>query len=201
MHLLVEEVSRCFNWESLAAGLNHQGRFIPHKAGFSTDSTDAHAEFLLKDAGGSEVFKVQLRLSLREVGVCINLRPLPGEHSTFRKKVEKYFGRQALNRVGAVGVGVYFKPFADMNGSRAKDVYFNFSDLTIPKHLNHTCWLGVQPSLKTIARSNRLINPANPIGSLRGILDFPVLEIGHNPLGVILRASALAHHNGVRPSS
>ena len=150
MHLLAEEISKCFKWEKLVEGLVRPERFTPHKVGFVTNGTDAHAEFLLRDKNDVDLFKVQLRLSLIIVGVCVNLRPLPKEHSAFGEKIGRYFGAEAAKRVRAKGTGVYFKPFADNSRKKAQDVYFNFSDLSVKDPpvkncVNHADWLGIQP--------------------------------------------------------
>ncbi len=158
MNLLAEEISRNFDWSDIASGLVRPNRFTPLKEGFFTNGTDAHAEFVLHDSAGVRMFKVQLRLSLKKVGVCINLRPLPGEYRSFKDRIIKCFGEQAERRLGVVGSpDVYFKPFADFTKSKAKDIYFNFSDLKVKSLVAHAGWMGVPVSQKTLPEAIDLL--------------------------------------------
>ncbi len=146
MHLLAEEISKCFEWKKLVEGLVRPERFTPLQVGFVTNGTDAHAEFLLRDKNNVDLFKVQLRLSLSKVGVCVNLRPLPGEHRVFGEMIERYFGDEAAERIRVPGgADAYFKPFADNSARNARDVYFNFSDPFVEKRVNHADWLRIPP--------------------------------------------------------
>lgn len=116
---------------------------------FFTDGVDAHAKFELLNDQQKAVFLIQFRLSNKEIGVCINIRPIKGGHQTFSSDICRYFGAfSAKNRIKNKNTGVYFKPFAILDKKKAKDIYFNFSDIDSKNLVQGVEWLGPETTIK-----------------------------------------------------
>lgn len=167
--LLVEEIAanEPSSWQKLVDTLSVLGGITPITEGFTSDGTDAHAKFYLLDNKGKPLFVVQLRLSEREAGVCVNIRPVSGEHREFSRNIIHYFGESTSHRISVSGPSTYFKPFAYMGVSNAVDVYFNFIEPTIRHTVKHLEWLGVTEPIKMslLDAMNKLIGQINSVQS------------------------------------
>ncbi len=105
---------------------------------FDSDGTDAYFQLTVYKEG-ERYLLLDLKMGMKDLGARINIRPLPGDHKNFHRKIaDVFFGGQIESARGYIknpGSRAYFKACAvPGNGENKKDIDTPF-DLRNPASL------------------------------------------------------------------